>query len=311
MLSVTDSWVKWLWQDTEAWRIRFRVAPKSVPVPICQLKNRSSDNPSQLTHSQPYKGLPGRGKAQSNTNKHEDQQMALSVIVFFSLFFKNPTAQGPCSLSFLTYPYKSMYCLIACIFPSNSFFFPPWFPLSIPFVPGWFSSKCDMQLSQVFSSPPHSCHQSHSMLFHSNYNWRCHEWKRSPWFHNWEILIASHVLAKVRCMWVESENFTKEKEGREVYMKIVANLMFHSQQYSWACFRELYCAAFLFTVPYYRSQNIISYTLAMLYKVKSRTLLLCSNSFNFESKIMLKRDTNVLGNEKKKMWQFNLVEWTL
>lgn len=87
MLSVTDSWVKWLWQHTEAWRIRFQVAPESVPAPICQLKNRSSDYQSQLTRSQPHEGLLGRGKAQSNTNKHEDQQMALSQSLYLSLSF--------------------------------------------------------------------------------------------------------------------------------------------------------------------------------------------------------------------------------
>lgn len=139
MLTVTDSWVKWLWQDTEAWRIRFRVAPKSVPVPICQLKNRSSDNQSQLTHSQPYKGLLERGKAQSNTNKHEDQQMALSVIVFFSVFKSN--ARGPCSLSFLTYPdkYLSFQILLR----------PPWFPLG--------GSAVNVTCSSVRCSPhPHT-----------------------------------------------------------------------------------------------------------------------------------------------------------
>lgn len=38
MLSVTDSWVKWLWQHAEAWRIHFQAAPESVLAPICQPK---------------------------------------------------------------------------------------------------------------------------------------------------------------------------------------------------------------------------------------------------------------------------------
>lgn len=55
-------------------------------------ENRSTDYQSQLTPSQPREGLVGRGKAQSNTNKHEEQQMALcqsSALSF--LFFLNLT----------------------------------------------------------------------------------------------------------------------------------------------------------------------------------------------------------------------------
>lgn len=246
MLSVTDSWVKWLWQHTEAWRIRFQVAPESVPAPICQLKNRSSDYQSQLTRSQPHEGLLGRGKAQSNTNKHEDQQMTLSQSLYLSLFFLNLTI--PLSVLHRHLLDKPLFCLISCIFPSKSLFFSPWFPLSPPFVPWWFSSECDMQLGQVFSSPPHSCHYTPSMLFHSHCNWRRRKWENGPWFHTLKLLIASRVLAKGRCMWVESVKIYQKKRGRRGTLEdlSVANVWIitlskcSSHEYSWPCFQELH-----------------------------------------------------------------------
>lgn len=54
-------------------------------------ENRSADYQSQLTPSQPRRGLAGRGKAQSNTNKHEDQQMARCQSSWGSIFFLNLT----------------------------------------------------------------------------------------------------------------------------------------------------------------------------------------------------------------------------
>lgn len=61
------------------------------PCAHLSVENRSTDYQSQLTPSQPREGLVGRGKAQSNTNKHEDQQMTPSIIVSF-FFFKSPSS---------------------------------------------------------------------------------------------------------------------------------------------------------------------------------------------------------------------------
>lgn len=68
-------------------------------------ENRSMDYQSQLTPSQPREGLVGRGKAQSNTNKHEDQQMALcqSLPHSFLFFFYLTTPLSVVHLHLLTH----------------------------------------------------------------------------------------------------------------------------------------------------------------------------------------------------------------
>lgn len=181
MLSVTDSWVKWLWQHTAAWRIRFQAALESVPAPICQLKTGAwlsvTDDPRSATQ--------GRRKAQSNTNKHEDQQMALCQSSF--LLLTTPLSVLCLHLlpRFLILTIQYYVILILSLSPHLVSCLRVWH-----------------ELSQVFfSSSPRSldcCYYTQLSLFCSNYNRRRCEWKQCPWFHTWKMLIARDVLVKVR-----------------------------------------------------------------------------------------------------------------
>lgn len=87
-LSVTDSWVKWLWQHTEPQRIHFQTALEPLPASICQPKNRNTDYQSQLTLGNPRKRpVCVWGGGHSNINKHEDQQMALCQSPFLVTWY--------------------------------------------------------------------------------------------------------------------------------------------------------------------------------------------------------------------------------
>lgn len=139
-LSVTDSWLKWLWQHTEAWRIHFQAAPESAVVPICQPKTGACT----ISHSWPpvshAGGLVGRGKTQSNTNKHEDQQMAVSQSSFFFHLAVFSTS--------FTYSFLGRCVLL--------FLFLPRFPLSLHLFLCGAAAECDCSSVRCSSLPPNT-----------------------------------------------------------------------------------------------------------------------------------------------------------
>ncbi len=108
-------------------------------------ENRSTDYQSQLTPSQPREGLVGREKAQSNTNKHEDQQMTPSITVSF---FLSPSSFTHSHLI----PYIVLF-LVSFLLNLSSF---PLVSSTSLFVPRWLSSECDMSSVRCSSPLPHT-----------------------------------------------------------------------------------------------------------------------------------------------------------